>query len=89
MDRQLSYPFYIHLGQHFVIVFLIRMPIYVLFPSPITLMFLQVALIAAAGIVRYFLARRYLSVPLSLMIVASYYGANGVINPTLGNFYEQ
>jgi hypothetical protein len=22
------------------------------------------------------------------MIVASYYGANGVIGPTLGNFYE-
>jgi len=63
MDRQLSYPFYIHLGQHFVIVFLIWMPIYALFPSPITLIFLQVALIAAAGIVLYFLARHYLSVP--------------------------
>jgi hypothetical protein len=49
---------------------------------------LQVALIAAAGIVLYFLARHYLSVLLSLMIVTNYYGANGVINPTLGNFYE-
>jgi uncharacterized membrane protein len=28
MDRQLSYPFYIHLGQHFVIDFIIWMPIY-------------------------------------------------------------
>ncbi len=88
MDRQLSYPFYIHLGQHFVIDFMIWMPIYALFPSPITLIVLQVALIAAAGIVLYFLARHYLSVPLSVMIVASYYGANGVIGPTLGNFYE-
>jgi len=88
MDRQLSYPFYIYLGQHFVIYFLIWMPIYALFPSPITLIFLQVALIAAAGILLYFLARHYLSVPLSVMIVASYYGANGVIDPTLGNFYE-
>jgi uncharacterized membrane protein len=52
------------------------------------LIVLQVALIAAAGIVLYFLARHYLSLPLSVMIVASYYGANGVINPTLGNFYE-
>jgi uncharacterized membrane protein len=52
------------------------------------LIVLQVALIAAAGIVLYFLARYYLSLPLSVMIVASYYGANSVINPTLGNFYE-
>jgi len=64
------------------------MPIYALFPSPIILIVLQVALIAAAGIVLYFLARHYLSLPLSVMIVASYYAANGVINPTLGNFYE-
>ena len=80
--------FYIHLGQHFVIDFLIGMPIYALFLSPLTLRVLEVALIAAAGIVLYFLARHYLSVPLSIMIVASYYGANGVICPTLGNFYE-
>ena len=87
-DRQLSYPSYIHLGQHFVIDFLLWMPIYALFPSPITLIVLQVFLIAAAGIVLYFLARHYLSVPISVMITASYYGANGVIGPTLGNFYE-
>ncbi|MCC3465204.1 MULTISPECIES: DUF2079 domain-containing protein [unclassified Microcoleus] len=88
IDRQLSSPSYIHLGQHFVINFLIWMPIYALFPSPVTLIVLQVALIAVAGIVLYLLARHYLSVPLSVMIVASYYGANGVIGPTLGNFYE-
>jgi len=88
MDRQLSYPFYLHLGQHFVIVFLIWMPIYGLFPSPITLIFLQVALTAAVGIVLYFLARHSLSVPRSVMIVASCYGTNGVIGQTLGNFYE-
>jgi uncharacterized membrane protein len=88
IDRELSYPFYSHLGQHFVIDFLLWMPIYALFQSPVTLIVLQVALIAAAGIVLYFLARHYLSVPLSIMIVASYYGANGVIGPTLGNFYE-
>jgi len=88
IDRPLSYPFYIHLGQHFVIDFMIWMPIYALFPSPITLIVLQVALIAAAGIVLYFLARHYLSVSMSVMIVARYYRANGVISPTLGNFYE-
>jgi uncharacterized membrane protein len=64
------------------------MSIYALFSSPITLIFLQVALIAAAAIVLYLLARHYLSLPLSVMIVASYYGTNGVIGPTLGNFYE-
>jgi uncharacterized membrane protein len=58
------------------------------FHPPITLIVWQVALIAAAGIVLYFLARHYLSVSRSVMIVASYYGANGVIGPTLGNFYE-
>ena len=56
-------PFYIYLGQHFVIYFLILMSIYALFSPPITLIFLQVALIAAAGIVLYFLARHSLSVP--------------------------
>ncbi len=88
IDGQLSSPFYIHLGQHFVIDFILWMPFYALFQSPVTLIFLQVFLIAAAGIVLYFLARHYLSVPLSIMIVASYYGANGIIGPTLGNFYE-
>jgi uncharacterized membrane protein len=88
IDRQLSYPSYVHLGQHFVVDFLLWMPLYALFPSPVTLIVLQVTLITAAGIVLYFLARHYLSVPMSVMIVASYYGANGVIGPTLGNFYE-
>jgi hypothetical protein len=80
--------FYIHLGQYFVINFISSMPIYALFLSSLTMIVLQVSLIAAAGIVLDFLARHYLSVPLSVMIVASYYGANGVIGPTLGKFYE-
>ena len=80
--------FYIYLGQHSVIDFLNWMPIYALFLSSLTVIVLQVVLIAAAGIVLYFLARYYLSVPRSVMMVASYYGANGVIGPTLGNFYE-
>ena len=58
MDRQVSYPFYIYLEQHFVINFMIWMPIYAKFSSPITLIVLQVDLIAAAGIVLYFLARQ-------------------------------
>ena len=80
---------YIHLGQHFVINFFLWMPLYSLFPSPITLIVLQVGLITAAGVVLYALARHYLSVPIALAITASYYGANAVIGPTLDNFYEQ
>lgn len=89
IDGQLSSTSYIHLGQHFVIDFLLWMPLYALFPSPITLIVLQVALITAAGLILYTLARHFqLSRGLSVMLVASYYGANGIIGPTLGNFYE-
>lgn len=89
IDRQLSSTSYIHLGQHFVIDFLLWMPLYALFPSPVTLIVLQVILITVAGLVLYALARHFaLSTGLSVMLVASYYGANGIIGPTLGNFYE-
>jgi uncharacterized membrane protein len=88
MDQLPSSPNYIHLGQHFVIDFILWMPLYALFPSPITLIVLQVALITISGIVLYALARHYLSPAISVMIVASFYGANAVIGPTLGNFYE-
>jgi uncharacterized membrane protein len=80
---------YYHLGQHFVPDFLLWMPIYALFPSATTLVVLQVALIAAGGLVLYALARHYLSPSLSIAIAASYYGANAVIGPTVDNFYEQ
>ena len=55
---------YIHLGQHFVIDFLLWLPIYALFPSGATLVVLQVALITAAGLVLYALARHYLPIAL-------------------------
>lgn len=87
-DGQLPSASYYHLGQHFVIDFLLWLPIYALFPSPVTLVVLQVALIAAAGLVLYALARHYLSPPLAALITASFYAANTVIGPTLGNFYE-
>jgi uncharacterized membrane protein len=88
IDHKLPLVNYIHLGQHFVIDFLLWMPLYALFPSPVTLVILQVILITVAGLILYPLARHYLSIPLSVMIVASYYGANAVIGPTLDNFYE-
>lgn len=87
-DGQLPSASYYHLGQHFVIDFLLWLPIYALFPSPVTLVVLQVALIAAGGLILYALARHYLSPPLAALITASFYAANTVIGPTLGNFYE-
>lgn len=87
-DGQVHQVFYCHLGQHFVIDFLLWMPLYVLFPNGVTLVILQVTLITIAGLILYALARHYLPPQIAFLITASYYGANAVIGPTLANFYE-
>jgi len=79
---------YHRLGQHFTPALLLWHPLYALFPHPATLTVLQVTLITCAGIVLYFLAREYLDHRLSFLITASFYGANGVIGPTLANFHD-
>lgn len=79
---------YHRLGQHFTPALLLWHHIYALFPYPATLTVLQVSLITTAGIVLYFLAKEYLSPRLSLLITASFYGANAVIGPTLTNFHD-
>lgn len=79
---------YHRLGQHFTPALLLWLPLYALFPSPVTLSVLQVVLVTAAGIVLYFLAREYLEPTLAAMITASYYGAIAVISPTLTNFHD-
>ncbi len=79
---------FLHLGQHFVLAFLLWLPLYALFPHPITLIVLQVGLMTVAGLVLYALARQRLSQQLSVWIVGSYYSAIAVIAPTLANFYE-
>jgi uncharacterized membrane protein len=79
---------YRRLGQHFTPALLIWLPLYRLFPSPTTLLVLQVTLITAAGLVLYTLARQHLSPTLSTFMTASYYGANAVIGPTLANFHD-
>lgn len=78
-----------HLGEHFVVDFLLWLPLYALFPSPVTLVILQVCLMTAGGIILYFLARHYLQTNLSLTIAGGYYAASAAIGPTLDNFYEQ
>jgi uncharacterized membrane protein len=80
--------YYHRLGQHFTPALLLWLPLYALFPSPVTLSVLQVTLVTAAGIVLYFLARQYLEPPLAAMITVSYYGAIAVISPTLTNFHD-
>ncbi|PZV17589.1 MAG: hypothetical protein DCF22_03330 [Leptolyngbya sp.] len=88
IDHQIPIVNFNHLGQHFVPNFLLWLPIYAVFPSPITLIFLQVGLMAAGGAVLYALARHYLEPTLSLLITAGYLGAHAVIGPTFANFYE-
>lgn len=79
---------YHRLGQHFTPALLLWIPLYAIFPSPVTLSVLQVTLVTAAGLVLYLLARQYLEPPLSALIVVSFYGANAVIGPTLANFHD-
>lgn len=88
LEGQLPEVFYRRLGQHFTPALLLWLPLYSLFPNAATLTVLQVTLIASAGIVLYFLARHHLNAPLSILVIASYYTANAVIGPTLGNFSD-
>jgi uncharacterized membrane protein len=79
---------YHRLGQHFTPLLLLWLPVYSLFRSAVALIFIQVGLITAAGLVLYKLARCYLDRPLSVAIATSYYGANAVLGPTLCNFHD-
>ena len=72
---QVSEVYYHRLGQHFTPALLLWLPIYALFPSPVTLAVLQVTFVTAAGLVLYVLARQYLQPPLSVMISVSFYSA--------------
>lgn len=87
-DQELPQVFYHRLGQHFTPALLLWLPLYVLFPSPATLLVLQVTLITLSGLVLYVLACQHLERRPAVLITASFYGANGVIGPALGNFYD-
>lgn len=80
--------FYHRLGQHFTPALLLWLPLYAIFPSPATLLVIQVTLVTAAGLVLYALARQYLEPPLSAWITVSFYCANAVLGPTLSNFHD-
>ncbi|WP_448573779.1 DUF2079 domain-containing protein [Trichothermofontia sp.] len=87
-DGEVPTVYYHRLGQHFTPALLLWLPLYALWPSPAMLLVLQVGLATAAGLVLYVLARQRLSPQLATWIAASYYGANAVIGPALGNFYD-
>lgn len=79
---------YRRLGQHFTPALLLWLPIYYLFPHPATLTVLQVIFVTAAGLVLYKLARVYLEPAIACLITLSFYGANAIVGPTLGNFHD-
>ncbi|MEM8673121.1 MAG: DUF2079 domain-containing protein [Cyanobacteria bacterium P01_G01_bin.67] len=79
---------YHRLGQHFTPALLLWLPIYYLFPHPATLTVLQAIFVTAAGLVLYQLARVYLEPVIASLITISFYGANAIFGPTLGNFHD-
>jgi uncharacterized membrane protein len=87
-DGDVPSVFYRRLAQHFTPALLLWVPLYAIFPSPVTLVVLKVVLITAAGPVLYVLSRHYLNPLLSSFITISFYGANTVIGPVLNEFYD-
>ena len=85
---EVPYVGYHRLGQHFTPALLLWLPIYYLFPHPATLTVLQAAFVTAAGLILYALARVHLEPAIASLITISFYGANAVIGPTLGNFHD-
>ncbi len=85
---EVPYVGYHRLGQHFTPALLLWLPIYYLFPYPATLTVLQVTFVTAAGLVLYSLARLYLDSAIATLITISFYGANAIVGPTLGNFHD-
>ena len=80
---------YHRLGQHFTPALLLWLPIYALYPNVVTLSVLQVALVSAAGLVLFALAREHNLAPaLAATLTISFYCATAVIGPTLQNFHD-
>ena len=78
---------YHRLGQHFTPALVLWMPLVPLLGMA-TLPLVQVGLVTAAGIALYRLALLHLDRRLASWIACSFYGANAVIGPTLGNFTD-
>lgn len=87
-NGEVPYVGYHRLGQHFTPALLLWLPIYYLFPYPATLTILQVGFVTCAGLVLYQLARVYLEPAIASLITLSFYGANAILGPTMGNFHD-
>ncbi len=78
---------YHRLGQHFTPILIIWIPFIALLGKWF-LPFLQVSLITSAGLILYSLSKTHLQSKLSYWITLSFFGANAVIGPCLGNFTD-
>jgi uncharacterized membrane protein len=78
---------YHRLGQHFTPTLALWIPLVALL-GKWALPMLQVALVAAAGLVLHRLARLRLEPDLAAMLTLAFFGANAVIGPALGNFTD-
>ena len=78
---------YHRLGQHFTPILVVWLPLISLFGKWF-LPLLQILLITGAGLLLYQLSKELLSKQLALMLTFSFYGANAVIGPMLGNFAD-
>lgn len=87
-DGQVPTVFYHRLGQHFDPIMLIWHPLYALFPAPATLVFIQVSVITAAGLVLYALARQSVAVAIARWMSLAYYTSVTVIGPSFSNFND-
>ncbi len=78
---------YYRFGQHFTPILVIWIPL-VAIMNKWALPFIQVLLISLSGLLLYKLARLKLEIRISRMITYSFYLANAVIGPCLGNFTD-
>ena len=78
---------YHRLGQHFTPILVLWMPLVALL-GVWALPLVQVGVVTAAGLVLHRFAARLLEPPAACLIALSFYGANAVVGPTLGNFTD-
>jgi uncharacterized membrane protein len=78
---------YHRLGQHFTPILVLWVPLVGLL-GVWALPLVQVGVVTGAGLVLHRLAARRLEPPAACLIALSFYGANAVLGPTLGNFTD-
>ena len=77
-----------HFGNHFSPFLFLLLPLYALFPSPLTLVIIKTGAITASGVPLYLLARKYLGNRQAFCIVIGYLLYWPILNQNLFEFYE-